>query len=107
MSDEDAVKKITDESTLVVFGSSWCGFCKKVMQALEGAGLKPNYVEVDSTLGQLLQQKTGKTSVPSVWIGDKYIGGCNDGPEAWMGTMPNLQNGNISKWIKELEEERK
>ena len=44
--------------------------------------------------------------VPSVWIGDKYIGGCNDGPERWMGTIPNLTNGKLQGWLKALEKER-
>ena len=44
--------------------------------------------------------------VPSVWIGDKYIGGCNDGPESWMGTLPNLTNGKLHGWLKALEKER-
>ena len=50
-----------------------------------------------------LMKATGMSSVPSVWIGGRYIGGCNDGRESWMGTLPNLQNGNINKWLAEFE----
>lgn len=42
----------------------------------------------------------------SVWIGKKYIGGCNDGPESWMGTIPNIKNGNVRSWVKDLDTER-
>jgi len=27
-----------------------------------------------------LSQKTGRTSVPQIWIGGQFVGGCNDGP---------------------------
>ena len=27
-----------------------------------------------------LGKRTGRTSVPSIWIGGRFIGGCNDGP---------------------------
>jgi len=102
----DAVSAVTDKHLLVVFSSSWCPYCRQVIKALEGVGTKPFIVEVDASTKSMLIQKTGKSSVPQVFIGDKYIGGCNDGPERWMGTVPNLRNGNVQKWIAELESAR-
>jgi glutaredoxin len=102
----DAVKSVTDAHLMVVFSSSWCPYCKQVMQALQSANIDYHLVEVDGATKRVLMQKTGKSSVPSVWIGDKYIGGCNDGPEKWMGTIPNIGNGNVKKWMQELERER-
>ena len=86
----DAVKQITDTSILTVFAADWCGYCKRVLAALKEAGIECNVVDVDQTPGisEALRSKTGKSSVPQVFVGDKWIGGCNDGPEAWMGTIP-------------------
>lgn len=36
--------------------------------------------EVGFPIRAELGQRTGRTSVPSIWIGGKFIGGCNDGP---------------------------
>jgi glutaredoxin len=73
----DAIKQLTgSQTTIVVFAASWCGFCKKVLQALEAAGIEAHVVDVDNTAGisDALRAKTGKTSVPQCFIGDKYIG---------------------------------
>ena len=96
---DNLIQSYTSQFPLVVFSSSWCPFCQQVAQALNGASLNPKIVEVDGKLKSSLLAATGKSSVPSVWVGDKYIGGCNDGPESWMGTIPNLNNGNIAKWL--------
>ena len=83
----------------VFFQSLTCPYCQQAKSALRAAGFVPKVVNVNSSLREELLALTGKTSVPSVWIGNKYIGGCNDGAESWMGTIPNIQNGNIKKWI--------
>jgi glutaredoxin len=104
----DLIKAVTDEHSLVVFSSSRCPFCKQVIVGLIDAGLgkAAKVIEVTDVIKAHLLRKTGKRSVPSVWIGDKYIGGCNDGPESWMGCLPNLRNGKIQQWIKSLDEAR-
>jgi len=33
----------------------------------------------------------GRTSVPAIWIGGEFVGGCNDGP---MGGLNNLNQSN-------------
>lgn len=93
-------------SPLVVFSSSCCPYCKQAINALKGRNLKPLVVDIDDDLLSLLGEKTGSSSVPSVWVGDKYVGGCNDGPESWMGVVPNLKNGKLQHWIKELAKKR-
>lgn len=41
----------------------------------------------------------GRTSVPAVWIGGQFVGGCNDGP---MGGVNNLNNeGKLLAMLKE------
>jgi glutaredoxin-related protein len=46
-----------------------------------------------------LRKKTGVRSVPSVWVKGQYVGGCNDGPEHWMGIMKLMANGNLNKLL--------
>jgi glutaredoxin len=99
-----AVRQHTDTHLLVVFSGPMSDFySKQVAEAIAGAGLDACIVEADKKIVLVLASMTGVATVPSVWIGDKYIGGCNDGPEAWMGMIPNLRNGNIQQWVHELE----
>jgi len=44
---------------------------------------------------------SGKRSVPQGFVMGQHIGGCNDGPEGWMGVIPNLQSGAIAKALEE------
>jgi len=36
-------------------------------------------------------EMVGRTSVPAIWIGGEFVGGCNDGP---MGGVMNLDEAN-------------
>jgi glutaredoxin len=75
----DAVKEQTDRHLVVVFASSWCAYCKQVARAFEEDTIDAHTVEVDEPLSAALASMTGSSSLPSVWVGDKYIGGYNDG----------------------------
>lgn len=38
-------------------------------------------------------------SVPAVFVKGKFVGGCNDGPEPWMGALPLLNSGKIEEML--------
>jgi ASC-1-like (ASCH) protein len=112
MTTHPKIRALTDAYPLVVFSSSWCPNCQQVLKALKIAKLNPHVIEVDSKWKQALLNTFGRYElqpalVPSVWVGDKYVGACNDGPERWMGTIPLLQKGKLQLLIKALEKERK
>jgi glutaredoxin 3 len=71
---------------LVVFSQTSCPYCKKAKTLLGEAGARPAVVELD-TLGAdgyalrvELGKRTGRTSVPAVFIGGASVGGFSDGP---------------------------
>jgi glutaredoxin len=101
----DAVQKLTDQHLLLVFSDSTCPFCKQVIQALGDADLQVQVQDING-YKNLLRDKTGHSSVPSVWVGNKFVGGCNDGPESWMGAIPNLKKGKLQRWVKNLAKSR-
>ena len=43
----------------------------------------------------MLGRKTRRTSVPSIFIGGQYIGGCNDGP----GLLPLAESGQLKLYL--------
>eukprot|EP00271_Cylindrocystis_brebissonii_P015710 TRINITY_DN38690_c0_g1_i1.p3 TRINITY_DN38690_c0_g1~~TRINITY_DN38690_c0_g1_i1.p3 ORF type:complete len:103 (+),score=28.45 TRINITY_DN38690_c0_g1_i1:343-651(+) len=74
---------LVDENSLMVFSKSWCPFCKKVKALLASLGANPKVVELDEVddgdeLQGALAEWTGQRSVPSVFVGGKHIGGCDD-----------------------------
>jgi len=44
-----------------------------------------------------LKKRTSVSSVPSIWIKGVYVGGCNDGPEEWMGIKKLVETGDLEK----------
>ena len=93
------VDGILAESDCVVFVSSSCPYCAQAIAALESAGVEHTVVERTSEMAAVLQSKTGKTSVPSCWVKGQYVGGCNDGPESWMGVVPMLRSGKLKELL--------
>ena len=69
---------------VTVFAFSSCPFCKKARALLDSKGAQYDWVLLDerddgAALRARLGKRTGRTSVPSVWIGQDYVGGLNDG----------------------------
>jgi glutaredoxin 3 len=60
-----------------VYSASYCSWCGKAVQFLEGEGLKVRIVDItdDQNERHMLVEKTGQKTVPQIWIGEAYIGG--------------------------------
>jgi glutaredoxin 3 len=84
---------------VVLFISSTCPFCRMAIDMLTQEGIEHRVIEVDPSIRSELHKRTGKTSVPSTWIKGQYVGGCNDGPEDWMGVVPMLKSGKFKELL--------
>ncbi|KAG0662128.1 hypothetical protein C6P46_003521 [Rhodotorula mucilaginosa] len=67
----------------VVFSKSYCPYCRRAKQLLESLGEKYDVYELDqmddgSDWQAYLAQKTGQSTVPSIFINGEFIGGCSD-----------------------------
>ncbi len=49
---------------------------------------------------EYLLDQTGSQSVPSIWLKGKFVGGCNDGPEDWMGIKKIIKAGKLEEYLK-------
>jgi len=90
---------IIHDHDVVVFSATYCPFSFAVKQVLTSEGLPFTAVEWNtlpegSALVAELGALYGRTSIPAVFIGGKYIGGCNDGmgPDS-PGLRPLIANG--------------
>ncbi|KAL3918557.1 MAG: hypothetical protein SGPRY_005971, partial [Prymnesium sp.] len=83
---ESEVKELAASAPLVLFTWEASPACKKALKLLEITGAKPKVVRLDDPWSEgnprraALGRLTGKSSVPSIWIGGSYVGGCDDGP---------------------------
>lgn len=80
------VKSLAESAPIVLFTWESSPACKKALKLLEVTGVEPKIVRLDDPWSEgnpkraALGRLTGKSSVPSIWIGGQYIGGCDDGP---------------------------
>lgn len=90
--DEVAVNAKIDDflqsAPIVMFSFTKCPYCLKAKQILRdelNIEVKAMELDIDRKEGNAIRnelaKRTGRTSVPSIWIRGDFIGGCNDGPK--------------------------
>lgn len=88
--DEEATRQCMEDfigsSPVAMFSFSTCPFCRTAKDFLEEQSIDYTAMELDllpDNQGNEIRAQLGKltkrTSVPSIFIGGEYIGGCNDG----------------------------
>eukprot|EP01031_Cornospumella_fuschlensis_P032320 gene32320-39087_t len=75
------------QAPLVMYSFTTCPYClkaKAILQDKYQIDLKVIELDVDRAQGNAirleLSKRTGRTSVPSIWLNGQFLGGCNDGP---------------------------
>jgi glutaredoxin len=66
-----------DEPAVVVYTTSWCGWCRKTLAWLDerGVAYENRDIERDADWAAELQRKTGATSIPVVDVGGSIVRG--------------------------------
>ena len=82
---------------LTLFSFTQCPFCKQAKEILDEKGVTYRVLELDEDelgagLRVRLGARSGRTSVPSIWIDGDCIGGLNDGNP---GLVPLDQRGEL------------
>lgn len=105
--DEQAAGTMVDEfiheNQVAMFSFTTCPFCRKAKDVLNERGVTYATMELDELEGNegneiraVLGKRTKRTSVPSIFIGGKYIGGCNDGAP---GLLPLVESGELDQML--------
>jgi len=63
-----------------MYCTSACPFCQAAERLLVEKGVMIEKVRVDlqPSLRAEMMQKSGRRTVPQIWIGERHIGGCDD-----------------------------
>ncbi|KYQ91473.1 glutaredoxin [Tieghemostelium lacteum] len=77
------VKQLIHTNKLLVFAKTTCPYCVKVSNLFRDLKVQPNYIWLDQrddgpTIQSALREITGVSTVPQVFIKEKFIGGCDD-----------------------------
>ncbi len=65
---------------VTIYTRPFCGFCARAKSLLEEKGVAFEEIDagMDSALRAEMQERSGRTTFPQIFFGDRHIGGCDD-----------------------------
>ena len=66
---------------VLMYSTAVCPFCVRAEQLLRARGvseIEKLRVDLDPVLRLEMMEKTGRRTVPQIYIGDTHVGGCDD-----------------------------
>ncbi len=66
---------------VIVYATAVCPYCvmaEKLLKAKGVANIEKIRVDLDPDLRDEMMQKSGRRTVPQIWIGEQHIGGFDD-----------------------------
>ncbi|TQV66003.1 glutaredoxin 3 [Exilibacterium tricleocarpae] len=65
---------------VVIYTTRFCPYCIRAKYLLDGKGVGYREIQVDFNpqLRREMMAKSGRRTVPQIWIGDTHVGGCDE-----------------------------
>ncbi len=65
---------------VIVYATQTCPYCTMARQLLERKGVEYELIDVgqDRALWQEMEARSGRSTVPQIFIGETHVGGCDD-----------------------------
>jgi glutaredoxin 3 len=65
---------------ITVYAAGWCPYCQRAKQLLTRKNLHFKEIDVDDdeSLRREMAARSGRRTVPQIFIGDRHVGGCDD-----------------------------
>ena len=64
-----------------MYATGWCPYCHRAEALLKSKGvsdLEKILVDREPERRVEMMQKSGRHTVPQIWIGERHVGGCDD-----------------------------
>ena len=68
------------QPAITVYVTAWCPYCQRAKQLLTQKNLAFTEIDVDGDprLRQEMTTRSGRRTVPQIFIGENHVGGCDD-----------------------------
>lgn len=65
---------------VVMYTTPWCPYCLRAKHLLSSKGVAFTDINVSGRpeLREEMEQRSGRHTVPQIWIGATHVGGCDD-----------------------------
>ena len=66
--------------TVVMYATGWCPYCQRARALLQSKGASITEIDIEAVPGARdeMRARSGRTSVPQIFIGERHIGGFDD-----------------------------
>lgn len=63
-----------------LYTTPWCPYCLRAKHLLKSKGVAFTDIDVSGQpeLRREMEQRSGRYTVPQIWIGSTHVGGCDD-----------------------------
>jgi glutaredoxin 3 len=63
-----------------MYMAGWCPYCQRARALLMKKGVEVEEIDVDDGDGlrDAMIERSGRRTVPQIFIGDKHVGGCDE-----------------------------
>lgn len=68
-------------SKVVMYTTLVCPYCQRAKQLLKARGVEQIdeiRIDLDATQREAMMARTGRRTVPQIYIGDTHVGGCDE-----------------------------
>jgi glutaredoxin 3 len=65
---------------VVMYATGWCPYCQRARALLQAKGVAFTEIDIEAVPGARdeMRARSGRTSVPQIFIGDRHLGGFDD-----------------------------
>ncbi len=65
---------------VVMYSTQWCPYCARARKLLSAKGVAFTEIDIESANGlrEEMRARSGRTSVPQIFVGETHVGGCDD-----------------------------
>jgi glutaredoxin 3 len=65
---------------ITIYTQPWCPYCERAVHTLTKKGVAFHEINAPNGSSERAEsvKKSGRTSVPQIFIGERHIGGCDD-----------------------------
>ncbi|MEY4250487.1 MAG: hypothetical protein RJA87_2120 [Pseudomonadota bacterium] len=67
-------------TAVTIYTKPFCPYCTRAIGLLRQKGVRYQEIEagMDPALRQEMMQRSGRSTYPQIFIGDRHVGGCDD-----------------------------
>jgi glutaredoxin 3 len=65
---------------VVMYATGWCPYCARARELLECKGIELEEIDIEAAPAARaeMMSRSGRRTVPQIFIGETYVGGCDD-----------------------------